>query len=75
MTNRDLKRAVRAEREATRVQEGADGMATITLDLLEISDEQAAEIAAAIREAGSLQFTSVEGNTVNVQIGGATAQA
>jgi outer membrane receptor for ferrienterochelin and colicin len=50
-------------------------MATITLDLLEISDEQAAEIAAAIREAGSLQFTSVEGNTVNVQIGGATAQA
>jgi len=48
-------------------------MASLQIGLTDATPEEAAEIATAIREAGSLQYTNVEGNTVNVQIGSAEA--
>jgi hypothetical protein len=48
-------------------------MASLRIGLVDLTEEQAAEIASAIREAGSLTYTNVEGNTVNVQIGSAEA--
>jgi hypothetical protein len=48
-------------------------MAEVTVVLPTETAEQAAELAAAIQEAGSLKYTNVEGNTVNVQVGSAEA--
>ena len=50
-------------------------MASVKLTLQAENQERAAEIAAAIREAGTLQYTNVEGNTVNVTVGDVEASA
>ena len=48
-------------------------MPEVTVTFPTETEQQAAELAAAIQEAGSLEYTNVEGNTVNVQIGSAVA--
>jgi hypothetical protein len=51
-------------------------MPTVTVQLpVDGSADDAIEIASAIRDAGTLTFTNVEGNTVNVQVGDVTVDA
>ena len=48
-------------------------MPEVTVTFPTETEQQAVELATAIQEAGSLEYTNVEGNTVNVQIGSAEA--
>ena len=44
-------------------------MAAVNVTFPMESEEKAAEVAAAMREAGTLEFTNVQGDQVNITIG------
>jgi hypothetical protein len=47
-------------------------MAAVNVTIPAESDAQAAEVAAAIREAGTLEFTNIQGDQVNITVGDVT---